>query len=87
MTKQTKRVSTKVTVLPGMRPPSLREVRIYFSEKEMPEQEADDFYAAKTKDCWKGKKGKNMDQWKGEAFRWIAAVIKRRPWLFSRKVH
>jgi hypothetical protein len=57
---------------------------MYFSEKEMAEAEADAFFAIKEKNNWTGRKGKNLSQWKGDAFRWIAAVMKKRPWLFSR---
>jgi hypothetical protein len=67
--------------------PTLREVRIYFSEKEMPENEADAFFTTQTKKYWTSKKGKPLSKWKAEAFKWIASVLKVRPWLYSRKVH
>jgi len=68
-------------------PPNLLEVKIYFSEKEMPEAVAIaffDFFNIKTDASQINKIHCN---WKREAFKWIARECNARPWLFNRRIH
>ncbi len=67
--------------------PTLRDVMIYFSEKEMPETEARAFYQACQTGLLITRKTKTNANWKKAAHKWIAGLIKSRPWLFNRQVH
>jgi hypothetical protein len=63
----------------------LREVRIYFSEKELPASVAAAFFRHYSATGWKNKAGKPVN-WKHAAFRWRLRVYKLQPWLYDRKV-
>ncbi len=66
-------------------PPTLQVVKIYFSEKEMPETEAVAFFQHYATKGWRSQKG-NPIHWKQAAFRWRAQLFEARPWLFNRKI-
>lgn len=68
-------------------PPSIRDVKIYFSQKGMPDYEAENFYQFYEKNHWKSKNGFVFKDWKNIAYRWIAAVVQNQPLLFDRRIH
>jgi len=65
--------------------PRLREVRIYFSEKELPAAVATAFFRYYKQTGWLNKAG-NPVNWKQAAFRWQLRVYQKQPWLYNRKV-
>lgn len=71
----------------GTGPPSLQDVKIYFSQKGMPECEAVNFFRFYEKKKWKNKNGPILTCWKNIAYRWIGAVIQGQPLLFDRRIH
>ena len=69
------------------RPPTIRDVKIYFSQKGMTETEAYSFYQFYEKRKWKTKNGIFITKWKDFAYRWIAAIVQDQPLLFDRRIH
>jgi len=69
------------------RPPSIRDVKIYFSQKGMPETEAVNFFQFYEKKQWKSKNEIFIKKWKDFAHRWIGSVIQDQPLLFDRRIH
>jgi len=63
--------------------PRLREVQIYFSEKEFPASVATVFFRHYARIGWLNKAGKPVN-WKQEAFRWQLKLYQEKPWLYSR---
>lgn len=68
-------------------PPPYREVQIYFSQKGMPELEAEHFYRFYEIKQWRSKNGNFFKNWKSIAHAWIVSAISMQPWLFNRQVH
>jgi hypothetical protein len=68
-------------------PPTIQEVKIYFSQKGISEKEAEHFFFYYEKKLWTSKKGNFFKNWKSIAYRWIASVWKYQPWLFDRDIH
>lgn len=66
-------------------PPTIQDVKIYFSQKGMAEAEAETFFLFYEKKQWTSRKGRFFKSWKSIAFRWIASVLKDKPWLFDRR--
>ena len=67
--------------------PSKQEVKIYFNQKGVLDQEAEKFFGCYEKKQWKNKNGFFFKNWKNIAYRWIAAVIRDKPGLFNRQIH
>ena len=65
--------------------PRLREVQIYFSEKELPAPVATVFFRYYARSGWLNKAGKPVN-WKQAAFRWQLKVYQEQPWLYNRRV-
>jgi hypothetical protein len=65
--------------------PRLREVQMYFSEKELPEVLATAFFRLHAKADWKNRAGNPINS-KQAAFRWRLRIYHDRPWLYNRKV-
>jgi hypothetical protein len=68
-------------------PPRIQDVKIYFSQKGIPEAEAEAFFLVYEKRMWKSKKGNSLTNWKSLAYRWIASVLNDMPWLFNKGIH
>jgi len=68
-------------------PPRIEEVKIYFSQKGMAEQEAEHFFLFYELKGWKNNRGIFYRSWKDIAYKWIAQVLKLQPWLFNKEVH
>lgn len=68
-------------------PPTIEDVRIYFSQKGMPDSEAECFFLFYEKKKWRSSKGNLLTNWKPIAYRWIGSVIQDSPWLFNKAVH
>jgi hypothetical protein len=69
------------------RPPTLRDVMIYFNQKGMPDCEALSFFKFYEKQKWTTQNGIYMAKWKEFARRWIGTVVQNQPGLFNRHVH
>lgn len=65
--------------------PSLRDVQIYFSQKDIPEKDALSFFQFQEKRRWITRKGNSVDNWKAAALKWIGKMQRRNPLLFDRK--
>jgi hypothetical protein len=68
-------------------PPKIEDVKIYFSQRGMPDREAEHFFLFYEKRLWKSKKGRFLKSWKNIAWNWISSVLHARPWLFNKNVH
>ena len=68
-------------------PPRIEEVKIYFAQKGISEQEAEDFFLFYEKKHWTSKNGNFFKSWKNIAYKWIATVLQKEPFLFDRLVH
>ena len=68
-------------------PPRIEEVRIYFSQKGIPEKEADHFFLLNEKRGWMSKKGRPIKSWRPNAYHWVASVIRDCPWYFDKQTH
>jgi hypothetical protein len=68
-------------------PPAIQSVKIYFSQKGMPDQEAEHFFFFYEKKHWKSKKGHFLKSWKNIGWAWIQGILSTKPWLFSKTVH
>ncbi|MFD2889009.1 hypothetical protein [Chitinophaga cymbidii] len=68
-------------------PPSIDEVRIYFSQKGLSAAEAECFFFFYEKKGWKNKNGASFKKWKHIAYHWIADVFKYEPWRFNKDIH
>ena len=68
-------------------PPTIQDVQIYFSQKGMPDKEADHFFLFYEKKLWKSKKGQPLKSWKNIARSWIMSVLSVKPWLFDKSIH
>lgn len=78
---------TKNSVVEKARPPTLRDVKIYFNQKGMPDCEAMNFYNFYEKRKWITHNGIHMAKWKEFAYRWIGTVVQNQPMLFNRHIH
>ncbi|WP_188938292.1 hypothetical protein [Puia dinghuensis] len=56
-------------------PPSIEDVKGYFTEKGAPHREAEDFYHVYEKRHWTSRKGNFIINWKTVAFRWISSIL------------
>lgn len=71
----------------AMWPPTLDQVKIYFSQKGMNDKEAEHFYQLYQLRQWRNKKGEMITRWKNAAHGWIFAALKTQPWLFNKQIH
>lgn len=71
----------------AMWPPTLEQVKIYFSQKGMNEREARDFFELYQLKQWRSKKGTMITAWKKAAHSWIFSALKAQPWLFNKNIH
>ena len=71
----------------SMWPPTLEQVKIYFSQKGMNDKEAEHFFQMYQMKQWRNKKGNMITRWKNAAHSWIFSAIKAQPWLFNKKIH
>jgi hypothetical protein len=67
-------------------PPRIEDVKIYFNQKGIPDQEAEAFFHFYERKLWKSKAGNYFKGWKAIAFRWIASILKTQPWLFTKNI-
>jgi hypothetical protein len=67
--------------------PSLEMVKVYFSQKELPEQEALDFYQYYSFQQWRNTKGQFYRNWKSIAYNWVQQALKLIPEYRHRQVH
>jgi len=74
----------QTTLLTRRIPPTIQDVMIYFSQKGMPEPEAEAFFLLHEKRGWTGAKGGRLYEWKSAARNWIGFAIQNYPWLFDR---
>jgi hypothetical protein len=68
-------------------PPRIEDVKIYFNQKGMPDQEAEAFFLHYEKRLWINRNGSYYKDWKKIARREIAAILRAQPWLFNRTVN
>jgi hypothetical protein len=68
-------------------PPKIEDVKVYFSQKGIPEKEAEDFFHVYEHRHWTSKTGHFINNWKAIAYRWIASVVHNNPWLFNKHIH
>lgn len=68
-------------------PPRVEEVRAYFNQKGMTEEEAECFFLYYEKKGWRSKRGNIIKSWKVTAYQWIAGVFKEEPWRFLRNIY
>jgi hypothetical protein len=76
----------KQAFLNGM-PPKIQEVKVYFSQKGIPDLEAEHFFLFYEKKQWKSKSGNSFKSWKNIAWSWIKVVLNSQPWLFNKSIH
>jgi len=67
-------------------PPTLKDMVIYFSQKGLPEKEAQVFFAFYQGQQWKTKDGVSFKKWKPLAWRWSQEFLMSNRLYFSRKV-
>jgi hypothetical protein len=79
-------IMTSKSVFSQQVPPAIQDVKIYFSQKGMPEAEAVAFFQFQEKRKWAASEGNSLSEWKTSARRWIDGVIQNRPWLFQRSL-
>lgn len=77
----------KNKIWPTNMPPRIEEVKIYFSQKGMNEQEAEAFIMFYEMKCWSNKRGCLFKNWKGIAHGWIMSAFRVQPWLFNKSIH
>jgi hypothetical protein len=80
-------VTLKNSLFEQQRPPTLRDVKIYFNQKGMPDSEARIFYKFYQNQSWLSKNGVRISKWKKFAHYWIGTVVQNQPILFNRHVH
>ena len=68
-------------------PPGIEEVRIYFSQKGIPDLEAEHFFLFYERKQWKNKSGDFVKSWKNSAWGWIRGVVSEKPWFFNKSIH
>jgi hypothetical protein len=66
-------------------PPSIDDVKVYFSQKGMPEKEAEHFFLLNERRQWTSRKGTDIKNWKAIAYKWVMAVWKANPLLFDKR--
>ena len=59
-----------------MWPPTLAQVKMYFTAKGMNDREAEDFFQLYQLKQWRNKKGEMMKRWKNAAYSWIFSAVK-----------
>jgi hypothetical protein len=69
------------------RPPTMRDVKIYFNQRGMPECEAQSFFKFYEKQKWSTQNAIRITKWKKFAHRWIGAVVQNQLALINRHVH
>jgi hypothetical protein len=81
-----------MTTLPGNDPlfshhlsPRIEDVKVYFSQKGIPDKEAEDFFYVYERRNWMSKTGNFIINWKGIAYRWIVSVWKANPLLRNKE--
>jgi hypothetical protein len=77
----------KKSLFSTIMPPTIQDVKIYFSQKGMSDQEAEHFFLFYEKKQWKSKKGNFLKGWKNVARSWVMSVLSINPWLFNKNVH
>ena len=77
-------IGTEKTLYTDRMPPKIEEVKIYFSQKSVADAEAEAFFRFYERKLWTSKTGRYYTSWKCLAYRWIASLLKLKPWLFNR---
>jgi len=77
----------KTTLYSQIMPPTIQDVKIYFSQKGMQEMEAECFFMFYEKKEWKSKKGNYFRTWKNVAYQWIGTIVSNQPLLFDKHIH
>jgi hypothetical protein len=67
-------------------PPTIQDVKAYFSQKGVSDREAEVFFLLHEKRQWTSKKGNVFKNWKAPAYRWIAGIWKLHPPLFEKTI-
>ena len=65
-------------------PPTIEDVKVYFSQKGLPELEAEHFFIVHERRHWRTRRGTVIRNWKASAYRWILGVWLWNPVLFER---
>jgi hypothetical protein len=60
----------------SMWPPTLEQVKMYFSAKGMNDREAEHFFQLYQLKQWRTRKGKMIKRWKNAAHSWIFSAVK-----------
>jgi hypothetical protein len=68
-------------------PPRIEDVKIYFSQRGLSEQEAECFFLFYEKKGWMSKNGNFLKNWKNTAYQWILCILKEEPWHFDKVIH
>jgi hypothetical protein len=68
-------------------PPTIQDVKIYFSQKGMLETEAESFFLFYEKRGWRSKRGNYFKTWKNVAYQWIGTIVSNQPLLFDKTIH
>jgi hypothetical protein len=77
----------KQTLFSPIMPPAIEDIKVYFSQKGMPDREAEHFFLFYEKKQWKSKRGNFLKSWKNIARNWIMSVVSVQPWLFNKGIH
>lgn len=64
------------TIFNRRMPPTIQDVKIYFSQKGISEPEAETFFLFQEKRQWATRKGCSLLEWKRTARQWIAAILR-----------
>lgn len=67
--------------------PAVSEVKVYFLQKGMTEQEAEHFFLFYQNRHWLNRCLTRVKTWKPLAYRWISKILKQQPWRFNRSIH
>lgn len=74
------------TPFSNIMPPTIQEVKIYFAQKGISEQEAEHFFFFYERKLWKSKRGNFFKSWKSIAYRWIISIWFLQPLLFDKSI-
>ena len=72
------------TLFSQMMPPTIQEVKIYFTQKGISEKEAEHFFFFYERKQWTSRKGNFFRSWKSIAYRWISSIWLAQPMLFDK---
>jgi hypothetical protein len=66
-------------------PPKIEDIKVYFSQKGVPEKEAEDFFHVYEHRHWTSKTGHFIKNWKAIAYRWIVSTWKTNTFCFDNR--